>query len=159
MKHTPIIMLGCMTLLIATLIYVPLVHSDDVETIRIISPNGGEVIHKSSSGDEITIQWYCSSSEGEVVLYLIKGNDEMIWYLDKMAAGVQSASFDVPDYASYGSDYRIKISYGTLQDSPYDYSDGYFTIKRGFDTEAFVIIGIVAFVVIALVFLLYPRKK
>lgn len=151
-------LLWCFVLLFSTMLYAPLAQSDTSDTVNVISPNGGETIYKGD-GNEITVKWACSATDENVIIYLIKGNDEIKWYMGTQPAGTQTASFDIPDYATYGSDYRIKVSIGSPPSSPYDYSDGYFTIKRGFDTEAYVIAGVVIFAIIALVVILYPRKK
>ena len=94
-------------------------------SIRIIYPNGGEVL---KTGSSVTIKWQWKNASGKVILILYKkGIKHSI--ISKQAANTGMFRWKIPRNIPVGSDYRVRIR---VLKKLYinDFSDGNFTIKK-----------------------------
>jgi hypothetical protein len=93
--------------------------------IKVLYPNGGEVLKADSS---IHIKWQSKGLNGKVVIVLYKKGIKHT-VISKQTDNSGVFPWKIPQYLPEGNDYRIRIR--ALKDLVVnDFSDGNFTIKK-----------------------------
>lgn len=94
-------------------------------TIKVIYPNGGEVL---KTGSQVQIKWQSTGISGKVVIILYKrGIKHSV--ITKTTPNSGIFNWAIPANLPEGNDYRIRIR--SLRDlSINDFSDRNFTIKK-----------------------------
>jgi len=102
------------------------VVSDNVPTVHLISPNGGEVL----TSDQVQVSWESSDLDGDSLVYnlLISDDGGVTW--NPIETGLKQTTFNLLLTGfSGGSRYAAKVVASDGANTAEDLSDGFFTVS------------------------------